>query len=170
MKKSAFLLLLVTMILSSCGSSKKKNAVVISKNSKRVSKPVEKTPKKIKRIINYAMTFDGTKYKYGGTTRKGMDCSGLIYTSFKKEEVILPRTSRAMSTQGKSISLKKVAVGDLLFFKTNKNKNVINHVGLVVATRGEVKFIHASVSKGVTVSSLNERYWNNCFVGIKRVL
>jgi len=99
-----------------------------------------------------------------------MDCSGLIYTSFKKEEIILPRTSRAMSTQGVKVSLKNVAVGDLLFFKTNKNKNIVSHVGLVVTAGKRIEFIHASTSKGVTISSLDERYWNKCFAGIRRIL
>ncbi len=120
--------------------------------------------------MSYAKTFGGTRYKFGGTTRKGMDCSGLVYTSFKKENIVLPRTSRTMATQGKAISLKKVIVGDLLFFKTNKRKNVISHVGLVVETKGVIKFIHASTSRGVIISSLDEKYWNKCFAGARRVL
>ena len=98
-----------------------------------------------------------------------MDCSGLIYTSFKEEEVVLPRTSRAMSTQGTKTSLKNVKVGDLLFFKTSK-KNVISHVGLVVKAGKKIEFIHSSTSKGVTISSLDERYWNNAFAWARRIL
>lgn len=169
MKKITYLLLLISISFYSCGGSKGKTSSSNS-TSKNTAYTSRKTPKKIKSIVNYAKTFNGTRYKYGGTTKKGMDCSGLVYTSFKKEQVVLPRTSRAMSTQGKSISLKKVAVGDLLFFKTNKNKNVINHVGLVVNTGGGIQFIHASVSKGVTISSLKEKYWNNCYVSAKRIL
>ncbi|MBW1297972.1 C40 family peptidase [Aquimarina litoralis] len=170
MKKLCYFLLVMCIILSSCGGAKKRRSV--SKKPERTSKrtKVSAKTKKIKSIIDYAKTFEGTRYKYGGTTKRGMDCSGLMYTSFKKEEVVLPRTSKAMATQGTKVSLKNVAIGDLLFFRTNKNKNTINHVGLVVKTGKQIQFIHASTSKGVTISSLDERYWNNCFAGIRRIL
>ncbi|WP_103069844.1 C40 family peptidase [Aquimarina sediminis] len=170
--KKVVAFLLITIALTSCGSSSKNKAVISSKTKTAYkAKPTRnKNSKKIKSIINYAKTFSGTRYKFGGTTKRGMDCSGLVYTSFKKENIILPRTSRTMATQGHAISLKKVAVGDLLFFKTNKRKNVISHVGLVVENKGVVKFIHASTSKGVVVSSLNEKYWNKCFAHARRIL
>ncbi len=161
-----YLLAILTFIASSCGSSPK-DKVIVSGKTKTTSNPGNK---KIKSIISYAKTFNGTKYKYGGTTKKGMDCSGLMYTSFKKENVILPRTSKTMATQGKPISLKKVSVGDLLFFKTNRRKNVISHVGLVVEVKGTIKFIHASTSRGVIISSLDEKYWNKAFALARRVL
>lgn len=168
MKNLAYLLLL-TLFLYSCGGSK--NSTTYSSSKKKTFKKNETIAnRKIKSIVDYAKTFRGTKYKYGGTTKKGMDCSGLVYTSFKKEEVVLPRTSRAMSTQGKTVSVKHTEIGDLVFFKTNKNRNVVNHVGLVVETNKGIKFIHASTSRGVIISSLNEKYWNNCFVGIRRIL
>ncbi|WP_459212694.1 C40 family peptidase [Aquimarina rhabdastrellae] len=177
--------LLFIILLASCGSSKRvhqsskktttKTKKVTSTSSKSTSKKTKATAKstskkKIKSIINYAETFKGTRYKFGGTTKKGMDCSGLVYTSFKKENITLPRTSRAMSVKGKKISLSKVAPGDLVFFKTNKNKNVINHVGLVISTKGKVQFIHASTSRGVMVSSLSERYWRSNFVSVRRIV
>ncbi|WP_299243853.1 C40 family peptidase [uncultured Aquimarina sp.] len=171
MNKLFYFLVIICITLSSCGGSKKSTSVTqITKNTSSKKTKTNPKGKKIKSIINYAKTFEGTRYKYGGTTKKGMDCSGLIYTSFKKGEVVLPRTSKAMATQGDKISLKNVKIGDLLFFKTNKNKNVINHVGLVVATGKHIEFIHASTSKGVTISSLEERYWNKCFAGIRRIL
>ena len=156
MKKLLSLALLL-LVLTSCGSSRKTTDTrVVTKTS--TSKSNKAT---VDKIIVHAKSFEGTRYKFGGTTKAGMDCSGLVYTSFKRENVILPRTSKTMATQGKPVSLKKVAVGDLLFFKTNKRKNVISHVGLVVETKGAIKFIHASTSRGVIVSSLNETYWNN---------
>ncbi len=166
------LITLLVFLLYSCGSSSKNKAVISEKTKSTAKTKTNGKPenRKIKSIISYAKSFNGTKYKYGGTTKKGMDCSGLVYTSFKKENVILPRTSRTMATQGKAISLKKVGVGDLLFFKTNKRKNVISHVGLVVETKGVIKFIHASTSRGVIISSLNEKYWNKAFASARRVL
>lgn len=121
-------------------------------------------------IIDYAKTFQGTRYKFGGTTSAGMDCSGLICTAFEKENISLPRVSRDMAKEGKSISLREIEKGDLVFFKTTK-KNVISHVGLVVDTsQGKVRFIHSSTSAGVIISSLDEAYWKRAFVEVRRVI
>ena len=166
--KNLIYLFVFTFLIYSCGGSKKSTSYSSKRSSYKKTEVVKN--KKIESIVDYAKTFEGTKYKYGGTTNKGMDCSGLVYTSFKKEEIVLPRTSRAMSTQGKTIPLKNIEIGDLVFFKTNKNRNVVNHVGLVVETDNEIRFIHASTSRGVIVSSLEEKYWNNCFVGVRRIL
>ncbi|WP_310991069.1 C40 family peptidase [Aequorivita marina] len=121
-------------------------------------------------IIDFAKTFQGTRYKYGGTTEAGMDCSGLICVAFKKENISLPRISRDMATQGIPVSLKNVEEGDLVFFKTSR-RNVISHVGLVVeAKHGQVKFIHSTTSAGVIISSLDEKYWKKAFAEIRRVI
>lgn len=123
------------------------------------------------RIVNTALTFSGTRYKYGGVTRKGMDCSGLVYVAFGKQDIALPRISYQMAQEGKPIKLKKVAKGDLLFFSTGKRSNRISHVGLVVEVDGDdIKFIHSTTSRGVIVSSLREGYWNHAFVKATRVL
>lgn len=125
---------------------------------------------KINTIILNAKAFKGTKYKYGGTTKKGMDCSGLIYTSFKQAQVTLPRISRDMATKGKLVSLNKVRKGDLLFFATTK-KNSISHVGLVTRVQNNaIYFIHASSKRGVVISSMNEPYYKKRFVKAKRIL
>lgn len=123
------------------------------------------------RIIKQAKSFNGTPYKFGGTTSKGMDCSGLIYTAFKSENIFLPRISSDMAREGKRIRLDNVQPGDLLFFKTNSRQNKINHVGLVVKVHNkEVFFIHSSTSKGVITSSINETYWQKAFTEARRIL
>ena len=121
-------------------------------------------------IVNTALGYTGVRYKYGGTTRKGMDCSGLLYTSFGEHDLSLPRVSFDMSRKGIEVGLSQVQKGDLLFFKTSR-RGRINHVGLVVAVEnGEVKFIHSTTSRGVIVSSIREGYWSNAFVKATRVL
>lgn len=121
-------------------------------------------------IIDYAKTFEGTRYKFGGTTKAGMDCSGLICTAFQKENIELPRISRDMATKGVAVSLKNAEKGDLVFFKTS-SKNVISHVGLVVkAEGGKVRFIHSTTRAGVIISSLDEDYWKKAFVEVRRVI
>ena len=131
----------------------------------------ERVPKKAEHIINTAMSFTGVRYKFGGTTRKGMDCSGLLYVSFGQHDIALPRVSYHMANEGRRIKVAKVTKGDLLFFKTTKRGKKINHVGLVVAVEDdEIKFIHSTSSRGVIVSSLREGYWNYAFVKATRVL
>jgi len=134
--------------------------------------PISTSPaSKANDIINTALTYSGVRYKFGGTTSKGMDCSGLLYVSFKEHNVAIPRVSNEMANEGKRIRVNQIEKGDLLFFKTTRKGKKINHVGLVVAVKNdEVKFIHASTSRGVIVSSLREGYWNYAFVKATRIL
>ena len=121
-------------------------------------------------LIDSAFSYIGTPYKWAGTSRSGMDCSGFVSTAFSAINVPLSRSSTEMSTQGKDIPLSQAEVGDLLFFKTNRKRNRISHVGIVVGVGDEVKFIHASVSQGITVSSLSENYWQKAYAKTSRVL
>ena len=121
-------------------------------------------------LIDSAYSYIGTPYKWAGTTRSGMDCSGFVSTAFSAINVPLSRSSTEMSTQGRDIPLSQAEVGDLLFFKTTRKRNRISHVGIVVGVGDEVKFIHASVSQGITVSSLSEDYWQKAYAKTSRVL
>lgn len=164
--KKAVLLALLTVFLASCGSSRKTTeTVVIGSSTTTVSS------KRISKVVRHAKSFEGTRYKFGGTDKRGMDCSGLVYVSFLEENIALPRISREMATKGIRLKLSEIAEGDLVFFRTNKNRKTINHVGLVVEhKRGVIKFIHSTSSRGVIVSSLDEKYWKNAFVQVRRVI
>ncbi|WP_445731760.1 C40 family peptidase [Mariniflexile sp.] len=193
MKKIITILLLTAFCLTSCKSSKK---IVVKKGnasktiiSKRTTdsenfdtnpndlnldaEPIRKISgnSKADDIIDYAKQFSGVKYKFGGATREGMDCSGLVFESFRAFDVILPRISRDMAKRGDKISLKETQTGDLLFFKTRNRRNDINHVGLVVDIEDNaILFIHATTSQGVIISSLNESYWKDAFEEVRKVL
>lgn len=165
-----FISLCILLSFSSCKSSKQTKSPT-KKERKETSNASIKSTSKVSNIVSYANTFKGVKYEFGGTTKRGMDCSGLIYTAFKHENVILPRVSRDMAKRGQHVKLNKVQQGDLLFFKTNKRQAKINHVGLVVnVTNNHIKFIHSTTSKGVITSQLSESYWNKAFVEARRVL
>tara|TARA_B100000809_G_scaffold221037_1_gene229085 strand:- start:781 stop:1302 length:522 start_codon:yes stop_codon:yes gene_type:complete len=172
--KKIIIILILSSFFASCNSSKRvvRNKTRTSKTTKkRNSSPSAATSKTVVNIIEHAKTFEGTRYKYGGTTKKGMDCSGLVVTAFKKEEILLPRTTSDLSKRGNWIDVKKVKEGDLLFFATKKNNRKINHVGIVTSSRpGHVEFIHASSSRGVMISSLGESYWYLAYVQARRVL
>ncbi len=172
--KKTLLLLIICITFGSCNSSKRiktkksRTTKIVRKTTNSSSTP---TPKTIKNIINYAKSFKGTKYKYGGTTKRGMDCSGLVVTSFQHENINLPRTTSALKTTGEWIDVKMVKEGDLLFFATKKNSRNINHVGIVTNSRpGYVEFIHSTTSKGVITSNLSERYWYQAYVQARRVI
>ena len=154
----------MVMLLASCGSSKKSMRTTQNATKESTANPV------MLKVSENARAFVGTKYKYGGTTKKGMDCSGLIYTAFTAEDIPFPRTSRDMSHLGYRLNLNEVNVGDLLFFETDKKKKVINHVGLVVdRDPNQIYFIHSTTSRGVIISSLEENYWRENFVMARRV-
>ncbi|MEL7003793.1 MAG: C40 family peptidase [Bacteroidota bacterium] len=124
---------------------------------------------KINTVIKTAKTYVGTPYKWGGTTRGGMDCSGLLCNSFRAVDYELPRTSIAQSKVGEKVKQKQIKKGDLVFFATGKKKRRVTHVGLVTRVRaGEVKFIHSSSSLGVVESSLSSKYYKKRFIMARR--
>jgi cell wall-associated NlpC family hydrolase len=179
MKLRLLILLAFPLFLASCGAKRaaapKHEAKTTHYQPKvQPAKPESReTPEKeheLLPVIETAVQYLGTKYLYGGATKAGMDCSGLIYTAFLEEGYSLPRSSREMSLLGDRLDLKEVAIGDLLFFQTDKKKKVINHVGLVVETDGPgIQFIHSSTSRGVIISGLDENYWQDHFIMARRI-
>ena len=116
-------------------------------------------------LVAYSYQFLGTKYKYGGTTAAGFDCSGYVSHIYKQFGVNLPRSSSDMFGQGQSVAKGDLQVGDLVFFKTTAAK--VGHVGIYI---GNGEFVHSSTSKGVIVTNLNDPYyWGKRYVGAKRV-
>lgn len=149
-----FILLLPILIFSSsCASSKK------AKN------------REAEKVIATAASYRGTPYRYGGTTRSGIDCSALIYHAYASVGINMPRTSEAQSKLGKNVSGKNLEKGDLVFFATGKKRRRVSHAGIVTdVQRGRVIFIHASTSLGVTEDNLANPYWSKVFLFGKRVL
>lgn len=120
-------------------------------------------------VISEAKNYLGVRYRNGGTTTTGMDCSGLVTVVFKQFDFTLPRSSRDMAKVGITVKRNNIAPGDLVFFKTN-GRSVINHVGIVVDVNGDdFKFIHSSTSRGVIISSNTEPYYKRTFAQANRV-
>ena len=125
---------------------------------------------RIEQILAQARQFLGTPYRTGGTTRTGMDCSGLALVAFAAVGLTLPRVSRDQATMGRAIQRSELEVGDLVFFATG-TPGRINHVGIVCAGKGPTaRFIHASSSRGVMESDLALDYWSNTYMAARRVV
>lgn len=112
-----------------------------------------------KELIKEIETWIGTKYKYGGTSKSGTDCSGFVKTVYKKiYNIDLNRSARDLVKNTRLISKSQLKCGDLVFFKINKPQ--VSHVGIYLANN---KFVHASSSRGVVVSDLTATYYTKHF-------
>ena len=119
-------------------------------------------------IIKTARKYMGVRHCMGGTTRKCMDCSGLLVTVFARHGISLPHNSEEQARYGKLITgTDDLVKGDLVFFiRSYKTYHFITHSGIYI---GNNQFIHTSSSKGVTITSLNDPWWNKRFVFGTRV-
>ena len=117
-------------------------------------------------VVNNAKGYLGTKYKFGGNSKRGIDCSGFTRAVLKKSGKNLARTASSQASQGKHIDRKNLRKGDLVFFK-NTYKRGISHVGIYI---GSDRFIHASSGAGkVTISSMNKTFYRKHYAGARRI-
>lgn len=150
MRKIGILLILITLVLTGCSSLK------LSDDENRYN---------YYKIQKFYSSWRGVPYRYGGYSKRGVDCSGLVKILNEKEfKVILPRTTKDMAKVGIEISDRDDwSVGDLIFFKTGWRSK---HVGVYI---GDNRFVHASTRKGVMISKV-ENYWDDKFWQVRRVI
>ena len=149
---------------------KKKNTVLNDNNATDIFIENNTESYLALQLINVASDKLGTGYRSGGTTTAGFDCSGLMYSTFKKFDITLPRSSHEMAEIGTEINPENAKKGDLIFF-INRGQHRINHVGMIVEVNGdEIKFIHSSTQGGVIISSLKESYYERTFKQINRII
>lgn len=155
-------MLLAFMALAACSGSKK------------LFPPREdvKTSGQVASVISEARKYLGTRYKYAGNDKKGIDCSGLTCQAYKAAGVKLPRVAGDQVSAGKPVSAQQLQPGDLVFFKAStKGSSKITHVGIVTeVSKDNARFIHASTSKGVIENDLLTGYWKPLLVKAVRVL
>ncbi|HET8860225.1 C40 family peptidase [Marivirga sp.] len=148
------LLLLIVVFLGGCATSKK----------------AKLRERRLDIIIQTARSYTGTPYKWGGVSRSGMDCSGLLYVSFKAGDVNIPRVSKNQAKVGTKVRFGKLQKGDVVFFAMGKRRREITHAGLVTEVRGknDVRFIHASSSVGVVEANIYTDYYTKKFRKARR--
>lgn len=127
----------------------------------------------------------GATYKYGGTTKDGLDCSGFVMKAFERAGVAVPRTSEQQFQQGQKVSPDQLKYGDLVFFNnycyskySYATASILAgtfapnpqpcHVGIYI---GHGRFIHAAASQGgIAISNLNSACWKRSLIGVRRYL
>lgn len=143
-----FIFFTVALILVSCGSAKKK--IMVSNETK---------------LEAQFKLYKGTKYKYGGTDKRGFDCSGYVNKVYKDAfSIQLPRMTKEIAKEGKKVSKSNLKIGDLVFFRPTRR---YRHVGIYM---GNDEFMHSSTSKGVMKSSLKNEYWKKKYRYARRIL
>ncbi|MDG6894588.1 NlpC/P60 family protein [Volucribacter amazonae] len=155
------------LLISACST------IVQSNNPQQIETPETPLPLKTNKASHPALINNsqlahlyqqwvGTKYRLGGTTKNGIDCSAFMQQIFAQiYQVNLPRSTTQQRQLGKPIKKAQLQQGDLVFFRNNR------HVGLYI---GNGQFMHASTSQGVTISSLNENYWHKNYTQSRRIL
>lgn len=137
-------------------STLKKRLIEFEKNG--IEKSTNKTDFDIDQLIDVAMSFLETPHKMGGCTKEGIDCSGLVMTSFKEVGVLLPHSAHEQARFGKVIAnMEDLEKGDMVFFYNSyTTSNLITHSGIYI---GDGKFIHTSNSRGVIIGPVNDPYY-----------
>jgi len=115
-------------------------------------------------LYDFYNQWEGVKYKLGGESKKGIDCSAFIQKAFKEKFALeMPRSTLLQANIGKEVKKNELEIGDLVFFKTGKTK----HVGIYIDNG---KFMHASTKIGVTISDLDNEYFNKSYWKAQRVI
>lgn len=153
-----FPLLAAALVLSGCAGPSFSTA-----SSRQLSTAQVHTERS--QLMRLYSTWQGVPYRYGGVSKRGVDCSALVQIFYRDVyHLSLPRQTRDQLNMGASVEQKYLELGDLVFFHTGFKTN---HVGIYI---GDRQFIHASTSVGVTISSLDNPYWKRHYKAARRVL
>lgn len=164
MKKALSLLLLIAIIFQGCSTRISKphyKKHTKQKKKRTTSKPATGT---LKSLYSFYQSWKGTPYVYGGSSKKGTDCSGFVLRAYSQVyHLKIARSTAKQVQQGHFVLKSELRTGDLVFFKTGWNDR---HVG-VYLEKGN--FMHASTSRGVSIASLHNPYWKQAYWQSRRI-
>ncbi len=150
-------LLLFMLLLAGCSSAPEPTKVA-APSPNQLLLPV-------KTLAAFEQQWRGVPYRYGGSSKRGIDCSGFVQLTYQQlARMNLPRTTEEQASRGVKVARSELVSGDLVFFKTGWSSR---HVGIYLSHNN---FMHASTSEGVTISSLNTPYWRDAFWQARRLL
>jgi len=150
--------LIISVLLSACSSGPEPSEQV------QVTTPTNQLLDNNPDLFQFYTEWHGTPYRLGGTQKSGIDCSAFVQKAFVEAyQLSLPRTTRQQSKQGVELNWTDAKQGDLVFFKTRRTTY---HVGIYL---GNKQFMHASTSKGVIISRIDNPYWASKFWQVRRV-
>lgn len=148
-------LFLIASLIAGCGSLQENNSSGYERLSLFEERGISSGSLKNK-LYDQFQEWQGVRYQLGGLSKRGIDCSGFVYITYRSRlGVHLPRTTQLQSKLGKEISQRNLKTGDLVFFRTGR---ATRHVGIYLENN---KFLHASLSQGVTISHLDNTYWKS---------
>ena len=140
-------LLIVIALLAACSSTPRRDGPGVGE-----------------RAAKYAFEMKGTPYRYGGSSPRGFDCSGLVYYSYARAGARLPRSTEGLRGSSRAVSRRALRPGDLLFF--NQEGKRASHVAIYL---GNERFVHApSTGKRVSIANINDRYWRRHLESVRR--
>jgi len=160
------MIMAVSVLTTSCATNRKQPAAGYPE-SNRVAKSTEQPQGSNieQRILEEYHRWKGTRHRLGGTGSKSIDCSGFVKAVYRDAfNISLPRTTKAQVYQGKSVSYDELQPGDLVFFKP---PDYPRHVGIFLSAS---QFVHASKSKGVTISKIDAHYWGKYYWTARRII
>lgn len=150
------------LLLTGCGSQGVYKAVPDNTFSPRLS--AASAGMRLQLIDQYSM-WQGTPYKLGGNDQRGIDCSGFTQQTYRQQfDLVIPRTTEQQLRSGDGVGRGDLLPGDLVFFATGVKQR---HVGVYL---GRNEFVHASTSRGVVISRLDNVYWHERYVQARRVV
>lgn len=155
--------LFIACSIGGCTSFFQKTKVSYTHQAKKISQPAR--PSMVtQKLLSQFNEWKGTRYRKGGLSKKGIDCSGFVQITFRsKFGIDVPRETEQQVQIGRSVPRSNLQAGDLIFFKTGLFSR---HVGMYLSG---LRFLHASSTRGVIISSLKEEYWSDHYWLAKRV-
>jgi len=160
-----FIMIFGAVILNTVSCTAKKIQPSTGSNDLQQARRHNNADDREKRILDEYKQWQGTRHKMGGSGSRGVDCSGFVKELYRDVfNIDLPRTTKAQVKLGKPVSFKELQPGDLVFFKP---PTYARHVGIYLS---QSEFVHASKTKGVTISKIDAHYWGQYYWIARRIL